>query len=78
MRGYHPLVSYEVVSALSWNVLGTFEDEAAAQAAVVSSIDDGNATPHDLVVYVSNDDGSPANELADGELAAWAGLAQAV
>lgn len=71
-------MSYEVVSALSWNVLGTFEDEAAAQAAVVSSIDEGGADLHDLVVYVSNDDGSAVDELADDKLATWAGMAHAV
>jgi len=63
-------MAYEVVSTASWNVLGTFEDESIARAAVVSL----GVDPHDVVVYVSDDAGEPVDELADAELARWAGI----
>ena len=65
-------MTYEVVSTRSWNVLGTFEDEGIAREAVSSSLGDG-ASMHDLVVYVSDDEGHQVAEWSDQELAEWAG-----
>jgi hypothetical protein len=68
---------FEVVSTRSWSVLGTFEDEEVAREAVRASVAQRGTTMHDLVVYVSDDDGQPSYELEDNELAGWAGIAAA-
>lgn len=65
-------MTYEVVSTQSWNVLGTFEDEDIARAAVAASLADRGAGIHDLVVYVSDDAGHQIDELGDEQLAGWA------
>jgi hypothetical protein len=68
-------MTFEIVSTQSWNVLGTFEDEQAAQAAVSSSLREGGATVEDLVVYVTDDAGEMVLEYHDGHLGHWAGAA---
>ena len=65
-------MTFEVVSTHSWNVLGTFEDESSAREAVDSSLSNGGAQAHDLIVYVSDEHGHQVAELSDQELAEWA------
>jgi hypothetical protein len=65
-------MTYEVVSTRSWNVLGTFDQEDAARAAVASSMADHGAGIHDLVVYVSDDSGHPVGEYGEEQLVSWA------
>jgi hypothetical protein len=64
---------YEIVSTQSWNVLGTFDDEAVAREAIHLSVAERGASVADLVVYISDESGRVA-ELSDRELASWAGI----
>lgn len=64
---------YEIVSTQSWNVLGTFDDEALAREAVHLSVAERGARVGELVVYVSDERGR-VGELSDGDLASWAGV----
>ena len=66
-------MTYEIVSTESWNVLGTFDDEAVAREATRVSLTDGGASVGDLVVYVSPEHGR-AWELSGGALASWVGI----
>jgi hypothetical protein len=66
-------MTYEILSTRSWNVLGTFDDENVAREAVAKSVTERGASIGDLVVYVSDDDGHPVDELGDDHLSAWAG-----
>jgi hypothetical protein len=67
-------MTFEVVSTRSWNVLGTFEDEDTARAAVSASLSQETVRPDDLVVYVSEGD-RHLDELTADKLIAWAGAA---
>ena len=64
---------YEIVSTQSWNVLGTFDDEAVAREAIHVSVAERGATVADLVVYISDETGR-VGELSNSELASWAGV----
>ena len=64
---------YEIVSTQSWNVLGTFDDEAVAREAIHLSVAERGATVADLVVYIS-DETSRVAELSDSELTSWTGI----
>jgi hypothetical protein len=65
---------FEIVSTQSWNVLGTFDDEAVAREAVRVSVAERGAGLDDLVVYISDDAGAPRDELGADVLAVWAGI----
>lgn len=67
-------MTFEVVSTRSWNVLGTFEDEASMREAVLSSFVSGGAEPDELVVYASSDYGDPQGEVTGLELAELVGF----
>jgi hypothetical protein len=67
-------MAYELVSTLSWNVLGTFDEATKAQEAVSASLTDGGASPHDLLVNVLDESGNVVEEIHDADLAAWAGV----
>jgi hypothetical protein len=62
---------FEVVSTVTWNVLGTFGDEAEAREAVRSLLSEDGSDAHDLVVYGSDDSGDPVAEFANAELVDW-------
>jgi hypothetical protein len=66
-------MAYEIVSTQSWNVLATFDAEALAREAVRVSVIERGAGVGDLVVYLCDETGR-VGELADGELASWAGV----
>jgi hypothetical protein len=67
-------MAYELISTLSMNVLGTFEEPSEAQKAVATSLTDGGAASHELLLNVLDDSGEVVEELHDAELAAWAGV----
>ena len=67
-------MAYELVSTLSWNVLGTFGEAAEAQEAVAAGLTEGGAGAHDLLVNVLDESGNVVEEIHDAELAAWAGV----
>jgi hypothetical protein len=63
---------FEVVSTVTWNVLGTFSDEDEAREAVRSLLSDQECLDaHDLVVYASDDSGGPVAEFVNAELVDW-------
>jgi hypothetical protein len=70
-------MTYELVSTISWNVLGTFEDEATTRTAVDSVLAQPGSSMHDLVLYISDDTGATIEELSDHQLAEWAGISGA-
>lgn len=65
-------MTFEVVSTVSWNVLGTFDDEATARDAVKVALAQPGSSIHDVVVYVSDETGDTVEELSDDQLARWA------
>jgi len=64
---------FEVVSTVTWNVLGTFRDEAEAREAVRGLLSEDGSDAHDLVVYASDGSGDLAAEFANAELVDWVG-----
>ncbi len=60
---------FEVVS-----ILGTFEDADIARESVRSALEWPGTSVHDVVVYVSDEEGAPVEELGDRQLAEWAGM----
>jgi len=67
-------MSFEVLSTISWNVLGTFEDENETREAVSESLTQGGAEAQHLLLTVLNDDAEVVQELTGQDLASWAGI----
>lgn len=66
------VMTFEIVSAESWNVLGTYEDEDRARQAMASTARQG-ADLHEFIVYISNEAEDTVAELEDHRLADWLG-----
>ncbi len=65
-------MAFEVLSTLSWNVLGTFEDADHAREAIQSSLSEGGAEPEHLLV-TEVVDGTTVREFTGVDLVSWAG-----
>jgi len=67
-------MTYSVMSTRSFAVLGDFDTEDAARAAVQQSLSAGGADLGDVMVMVFDDSGVPVADFESAALARWAGI----
>jgi hypothetical protein len=67
-------MTFELLSTVSWNIIGTFDEVDTAREAVRVAVDGMGIDIHELELLVSDDDGERVEELSDADLARWAGM----